>query len=146
MTPLQCGWLGSRGLNLSYDDAGANDAISWSESFTAKWSDIYRGGNLSWEAVTEEQKPVVDTAEADWVNKGRFLFEMPHLKSLKLSVFAQVIQRLGELAPAALLGEEQFFLAWGLHKPHLPFVFPQRFLDYYPEVNLPRCSVSETNI
>ena len=48
---------------------GANDAISWSETFTAKWSDIYRGGNLSWEAVTEEQKPVVDTAEADWVRQ-----------------------------------------------------------------------------
>jgi len=93
---------------------GANDAISWSETFNAKWSDIYRGGNLSWEAVTEEQKPLVDTAEADWV-----------------------IQRLGELAPAALLGEEQFFLGWGLHRPHLPFVFPQRFLDFYPEVNLP---------
>ena len=46
---------------------GANDAISWSEAFNAKWSDIYRGGNLSWEAVTEEQKPLVDTAEADWV-------------------------------------------------------------------------------
>ena len=48
---------------------GANDAISWSETFNAKWSDIYRGGNLSWEAVTEEQKPLVDTAEADWVKQ-----------------------------------------------------------------------------
>ena len=55
------------------------------------------------------------------------------------SVIFQVIERLGELAPAALLGEEQFFLGWGLHRPHLPFVFPQRFLDFYPEVNLPRC-------
>ena len=27
--------------------SGANDAISWSEHFTAKWSDIYRGGDLS---------------------------------------------------------------------------------------------------
>ena len=28
---------------------------------------IFTGGNLSWEAVTEEQKPLVDTIEADWV-------------------------------------------------------------------------------
>ena len=112
---------------------GANDAISWSEAFNAKWSDIYRGGNLSWEAVTEEQKPLVDTAEADWVKPDQISL------NLKLSVIGQVIQRLGELAPAALLGEQQFFLGWGLHRPHLPFVFPQRFLDYYPEVNLPRC-------
>ena len=55
---------------------GANDAISWSEAFNAKWSDIYRGGNLSWEAVTEEQKPLVDTAEADWVKPEQiYLFE-----------------------------------------------------------------------
>ena len=32
-----------------------------------------------------------------------------------------------------------FFKAVGFHKPHLPFVFPERFLSYYPidEVALP---------
>ena len=36
-------------------------------------------------------------------------------------------------------GEENFFVAIGFHKPHLPFVFPKEFLDYYPqdEIQLP---------
>ena len=33
---------------------------------------IITGGNLSWEAVTEEQKPLVDTVEADWVRRTNF--------------------------------------------------------------------------
>ena len=28
---------------------------------------------------------------------------------------------------------EPFFMAVGFHKPHLPFVFPEKFLDLYPE-------------
>ena len=26
-----------------------------------------------------------------------------------------------------------FFIAYGTFKPHTPFIFPERFLDYYPE-------------
>ena len=35
--------------------------------------------------------------------------------------------------------EENFFVAVGFHKPHLPFVFPKDFLDFYPndEIQLP---------
>ena len=35
-----------------------------------------------------------------------------------------------------------FFVGLGFHKPHLPFVFPARFLQYYPEgsVSLPIAS------
>jgi iduronate 2-sulfatase len=34
---------------------------------------------------------------------------------------------------------QPFFLALGVHKPHLPFYIPERFLDYYPEeeIDLP---------
>ena len=38
-----------------------------------------------------------------------------------------------ELAPEALLGIQPFFLALGLRRPHLPFCFPEEFLDLYPE-------------
>ena len=34
------------------------------------------------------------------------------------------------------LSREPFFLAVGFHKPHLPFVFPKRFLDYYPQSSI----------
>ena len=33
---------------------------------------VITGGNLSWEAVTEEQKPLVDTVEADWGRRTNF--------------------------------------------------------------------------
>ena len=47
-----------------------------------------------------------------------------------------VIEKLGQLAPAALAGEENFFLGWGLRKPHLPFIFPEQFADLYPEQDI----------
>ena len=94
-----------------------------------------------------------------------------------------MIKRLTELAPSALLGDQHFFIGWGLHRfsiqrsskstskkisigshqkfkveeqkkyihcnalvrirPHLPFLFPEKFGDYYPERpdshDLPRC-------
>jgi len=94
---------------------GKDDDISWTEKFHAD-NEAYKGERLSWEAVSEEEKPLIDTLEADWV-----------------------INRLTELAPAALLGEEHFFFGWGLHRPHLPFLFPERFLEVYSEqdVSLP---------
>ena len=46
------------------------------------------------------------------------------------------IQKLQELAPEALPGIQPFFLAFGLHKPHMPWDFPEKFLDYYPEEDI----------
>ena len=43
------------------------------------------------------------------------------------------INTLQELAPDALLGVQPFFLAFGLHKPQMPWDFQEEFLDYYPE-------------
>ena len=45
------------------------------------------------------------------------------------------LQTLRELAPEALLGEQPFFLALGLRRPHLPFYFPEQFLELYPETS-----------
>jgi len=90
---------------------GGDDDISWSEKYHAPTSAYYNGnGHSSWEAVSNSHKPLQDTVEAD-----------------------HVIKRLTELAPSALLGEQHFFMGWGLHRPHLPFLFPERFGDFYPE-------------
>jgi len=95
---------------------GGDDNISWSEIFHAGGKDIYRGNGNSWESVSKDKKPLVDTFEGAWV-----------------------ANRLKELAPAVLRGEENFFIGWGLHRPHLPFMFPEEFSQFYPEddINLP---------
>ena len=36
------------------------------------------------------------------------------------------------MAPGARNGRNPFFLAVGFIKPHLPFIFPENFLKYYP--------------
>ena len=69
--------------------------------------------SISWRAFNQEeleQAQLRDTAEAD-----------------------HVVEKLQELAPDALLGIQPFFLAFGVHKPHQPWDFPEEFLDYYPE-------------
>ena len=43
------------------------------------------------------------------------------------------LEQLRDVAPAALLGQENFFLALGIHKPHQPWDFPAPFYDLYPE-------------
>jgi len=64
----------------------------------------------SWIAFSEEQiaeQPLRDTLNANWLtNRMR----------------------------AVVKDEEPpYFIAYGVHKPHTPFFFPERFLDYYPE-------------
>ena len=73
----------------------------------------------SWKAVTKEE--MEDTPLRDIVNTDH------------------AIEKLRELAPDALLGIQPFFLTLGLHKPHMPWDFPEEFLDLYPEedVDLP---------
>jgi iduronate 2-sulfatase len=48
----------------------------------------------------------------------------------------QAVKTLRKLAPKALTGEHPFFVAVGFHRPHLPFVFPEEFLQYYPEEDI----------
>ena len=94
---------------------GGDDDISWSEVHHGRGA--YRGTGASWEAV-DDSLSLIDTVEAD-----------------------MVMEKLGQLAPAALSGEENFFMGWGLHRPHLPFMFPKSFGDYYPaeiDTELPR--------
>ena len=72
--------------------------------------------SYSWHAHTQqemEETPLRDIVNAD-----------------------HAIQLLRELAPDALLGVKPFFLAFGLHKPHMPWDFPEEFLDLYPEEDI----------
>ena len=41
-----------------------------------------------------------------------------------------------------------FFVAYGTFKPHTPFIFPERFLDYYPEevIGLPENPYAPVNM
>ena len=90
---------------------GFDDApFSFTETHQSKDND---DDSISWRAFSPaelEGARLRDTAEAGYV-----------------------IDKLQELAPDALLGIQPFFLAFGLHKPHLPWDFPEEFLDYYPE-------------
>ena len=58
------------------------------------------------------------------------------------------IHTLNALAPKAVNGDSNFFLAVGFHKPHLPFIFPASFLDHYPEkdIHLPANPYAPTQL
>ena len=62
------------------------------------------------EQLEQNSPPVPDTGDVRWA-----------------------VRKLQDLAPAALAGDQPFFLAYGAHRPHLPFVFPEKFLSFYPE-------------
>ena len=67
---------------------------------------------MQYQALTDEQMhhPPPDHGDVNWA-----------------------LQKLKDLAPDALAGDQPFFLAYGAHRPHLPFKFPERFLTFYPE-------------
>ena len=69
--------------------------------------------HISWHAHTKEE--MEETPLRDIVNADH------------------AIDLMRELAPDALLGVKPFFLAFGVHKPHMPWDFPEEFLDLYPE-------------
>ncbi|CAH1787733.1 unnamed protein product [Owenia fusiformis] len=96
--------------------SGGDDPPSWSVPYyhapSAKyWGPI--GRRHSWLAVdesTERQHPLPDSETAQ-----------------------NAIETLRKVAPKAKSGEQPFFVAVGFHKPHLPFIFPEKFIQHYPE-------------
>ena len=91
---INVGKIFHHGLAASGPGTG-NDDVSWTDNeiYQAKSSSYYSGSHdRSWEAVSSDELPLRDTVEADIV-----------------------INKLREIAPDALVGEQQFFLGWGLH-------------------------------
>ena len=91
-----------------------NDPISWTEPYFVP-KDSWSNGN-SWRAVEDNEtiaNPLQDQQTA-----------------------SHAISTLTNLAPRAKTGEKPFFVAVGFHKPHLPWVFPKSFLDFYPQEDI----------
>ena len=109
------------GKIFHYGTASANDdPISWTDPyFRGLQPDQYIRDGLSWNAIPEWQSttnPLEDTQVAN-----------------------RAIEILRDVSTKAISGEEPFFLAVGMQKPHLPFVFPDSYLQYYPtdSISLP---------
>ena len=95
--------------------SGHDDPISWSEPYfhaKAYWETL----EYSWRAIPDnllKTKPLVDAQTAE-----------------------HAVQTLRRVAPAARSDEKPFFVAVGFHRPHLPFDFPESFLQHYPESSI----------
>ena len=101
---------------------GGHDAdYSWTEPYFYTESGPHEYSDIratSWIAAPPDKGPLVDERVRD-----------------------HAITMLSNISSKRAAGQEDrpFFIAVGFHKPHLPWVFPERFLEYYPmdEINLP---------
>ena len=98
----------------------SDDPPSWSEKFIRPSNGkYYQNKTYSWMPITEDQ----------WQNKP-----LPDQQ-----IAQSAVQTLQQVADGALKGQQPFFLAVGFQKPHLPFIFPDKFLERYPlqDISLP---------
>ena len=89
-----------------------DDPISWTKPYYHGTDFPVYNDHRSWDAIPNnetEKHPLVD-----------------------MQIKQHAIEALRQLAPKAKQGQP-FFLAVGFHRPHLPFQFPESFLQYYPE-------------
>ena len=107
-----------------------NDPYSWTQTFyEAPNYEFWEMDNrFSWFAVPPSMRA-----------------EMP-LPDEQVTEYA--IKQLHQLAPAARTGEQPFFMAVGLWKPHYPLVFPEEYLNHYPmqDIQLPPNSYAPVNM
>ncbi|KAK3099006.1 hypothetical protein FSP39_025192 [Pinctada imbricata] len=106
-----------------------DDPISWNMPYFHAPNEAYWTNNKnSWVAVNEttmNEKPLPDAQIAD-----------------------HAIKVLQNVASDAKSGKKPFFVAVGFHKPHLPFVFPDTMLQYYPtdSIHLPDNEYAPVNM
>jgi iduronate 2-sulfatase len=109
--------------------SGFQDPISWTEPYFDKDDEHWRfAEQYSWYAV--------DDAET-------LKYPLPdHL------IAQHAKQTLERLAPKARTGEQPFFVAVGFRRPHLPWVFPKSFLNFYPmdRIRLPKNPFASVNL
>ena len=96
--------------------SGEDDPISWSEAYYHAPNPYY-GYQHSWMAVNQSMRS----------RHGK-------LQDERLADFA--IETLEKLAADSLTNDKPYFVAVGFHKPHLPFIIPEEFLDLYPESSI----------
>ena len=97
-----------------------DDPISWTEPY-------YHGHSYNWSSESS----------VTWTAAGEDKVKKYPLEDQRSTQYA--IESLKKYAPAALSGEKPFFLALGFIRPHLPFLSPAHFFDYYPmeDIRLP---------
>ena len=71
-----------------------------------------------------------DKQHDSWLAVPKTQYEKQPLLDQQLAMHAKMT--LKKVAPDALSGKQPFFVAVGFHKPHLPFVFAEEFMDFYP--------------
>lgn len=99
--------------------SGGDDPISWTEPYFHAKKYGWETNEQSWAAIPDnllKDKPLVD-----------------------YQIAQQAITTLKYFAPGGKYEGRPFFVAVGFHRPHLPFVFPYSFQQYYPveSVQLP---------
>ena len=112
-------------------DGGHDDPMSWTDPFHHAHNAYHDDKSVIWKSFPSEVldvEPLGDTNEANYI-----------------------IEKLREIAPDAKNKNVPFFLAFGTHKPHMPFYFPEEFLDYYPEEKVhmpynPHCPIDMPDI
>ncbi|KAK3097190.1 hypothetical protein FSP39_007306 [Pinctada imbricata] len=107
-----------------------DDPISWSMPYFHAPNQAYwiNSNVSSWRAVSEtemKENPLPDKQITD-----------------------RAMEVLKNVAPDAKSGKKPFFVAVGFHKPHLPFVFPDKMLQYYPKesIHLPDNEYAPVNM
>ena len=106
-----------------------DDPLSWTDThFHAPNYEYWQSLNKSWIAIPEEkwrEKPLPDEQIAD-----------------------HAISTLRTVAQDAKIRKRNFFVAVGFRKPHLPFVFPDSMLKFYPveSIRLPANAYAPQNM
>ncbi|ESO91459.1 hypothetical protein LOTGIDRAFT_182753, partial [Lottia gigantea] len=108
--------------------SGFDDPVSWTEPYYHAPDERYRSTLFSWRAVPKSE------------------YDIRPLPDMQIAQHA--IETLQKVAPAAKTGQQNFFVAVGFHKPHLPFVFPEEYLALYPmdSIRLPDNQFAPVNM
>jgi len=103
--------------------------FSWSDGCPYhNQADPYDPSPVSWQAVTPEQQAEHELQD---IQNGKW-----------------ILNKLREAGQHYVKNGTPFFIAYGTFKPHTPFIFPEEFLDYYPEeaIGLPSNPYVPTNM
>lgn len=118
----------TKGMGKIFHPGVASGATSGSK-YPCKVCQGEDDGNYSWsEPYFHAISPLDNDKEASWIAVPSNVTEKTPLQDTLIA--DEAVRSLGEFAKDK---ENPFFLAVGFHKPHLPFVFPERFLEMYPE-------------